>query len=505
MAARRRTSSKAAAAPTQAMGAPSLESAAAQSPFVELGVTGLNTSGGRVWEEFLPQLQGPRANAIWREMSENDATCGAVLRAIEMLIRRVEWRIVPGGEDEATEVTDFVESCFKDMSETWPDTLGQILSFVPFGHSVQEEVYKRRLGPSDNPREHSRYDDGRIGWAKLAPRAAETIEEWLWDDEGSLVGLIQKAPPDYRRRTIPWNRLLLFRTTAHKGNPEGRSVLRTAYRSWHYKKRIEEIEGIGIERDLAGLPVAHVPPELLAADAPAALKAQLTQIALLVRNIRRDQKEGVVFPLSYDDKGNPRFKLELLSTGGRRQFDTTGVITRWDTRIAMSVLADFVLLGHEKVGSFALASNKTDIFAVALGAMLDTITEVINRYAIPRLLALNPFTFDQPPLLEHGDIETVDLEEIADYVSKLLTAGAIVATPKLERHLLQNAGLPEPDEGEGLEGKQEASDALLQQLTGAQSVQPPGTQPPPGPTPPGGPQPPVPPTGAAKRRRSLPR
>lgn len=33
-------------------------------------------------------------------------------------------------------------------------------------------------------------------------------------------------------------------------DPEGKSILRNAYRSWYFKKRIQEIEGIGIEATL---------------------------------------------------------------------------------------------------------------------------------------------------------------------------------------------------------------------------------------------------------------
>ena len=63
---------------------------------------------------------------------------------------------------------------------------------------------------------------------------------------------MQLAPPSYKQVVIPMEKCLLFRTQTHKNNPEGRSILRNAYRSWYFKKRIEEIEGVGIERDLAG-------------------------------------------------------------------------------------------------------------------------------------------------------------------------------------------------------------------------------------------------------------
>lgn len=68
--------------------------------------------------------------------------------------------------------------------------------------------------------------------------------------------------------------------------------------------------------------------------------------------------EGLVLPAGYE--------AELLSTGGTRQFDTNAIINRYDAKIAQTVMADFIMLGHEQTGSFALSEDKTELFAVAL-------------------------------------------------------------------------------------------------------------------------------------------
>ena len=411
----------------------------------EIGTTGLTVYGGEIYEEFLPQLSGSKLISTLREMRENDPIVGALLFVIEMLVRQVEWRVeAASDEPRDLEAADFLESCLEDMAETWADTLASILSFLPFGFSLHEEVYKRRGGRTRDPRTNSRHDDGRIGWRKLPIRAQDTIDRWVFDpDSGELQGAVQVALPDYRERILPLERSLLFRTTTTKGNPEGRSILRSAYRPWWFKKRIEEQEGIGVERDLAGMPVIHVPPELLARNASGEDKALLNELKRLARNIRRDEKEGVIFPMAYDEEGHDIYKLELLSTGGRRQFDTTGIIQRYDKRIAMVVAADFILLGQDKVGSFALASSKTNLFATAIGAWLDSISEQFNRFAIPRLFGLNAFPIEDPPKLCHGDIEEVDLTELGEYISKLAGAGvALFPNRELENFLLERANLP---------------------------------------------------------------
>ena len=417
-------------------------------PFVQLGRTGLRHFSGIIDEEFLPQLRGPRALTVFREMKDNDPTVGATLFAVEMLMRQVAWRTEAADDSPAAlEQAEFVESCFGDMADTWPDTLASIFSFLPFGHSVHEQVFKLRAGhnPDDLSRD-SKFNDRKIGWRKFAGRSQDTITRWIippGTDE--LAGIVQLPPPDFRERVIPMSKLLLFRTTTAKGNPLGRSILRNAYRPWFFKKRIEEIEGIGIERDLAGLPTMGVPAKILTASASDDEKALLVEIRKMLSEVRRDEREGVIFPIEFDADGHDMYKFELMRSGGRRQFDTTQIVTRYDRRIAGVVLADFILLGGERVGSFALADSKTELFGLALGAWLDVVVAIFNRKAIPDLMAINGMASELSPKLVHGDVESIDLAALGTYIAALSSAGMLTANPETENALRAHATLPEID------------------------------------------------------------
>jgi phage gp29-like protein len=244
---------------------------------------------------------------------------------------------------------------------------------------------------------------------------------------------------------IPIEKSLLFRTTTNRNNPEGYSLLRNAYRPWHYKRRIEEIEAIGIERDLAGLPMAYVPPEYLSSTATNKQKAVLRSVTEIVQNIKRNEQEGVVFPAAYDDNGNRIFDLTLLSASGARQFDTGAVIQRYDQRMAMSLLSDFLLLGSDRVGSFALGSTKVDLWTLAVDSIAKTIAETVNQFAIPRLLKLNAMRLDKLPVLTYGQVSSVELPEVADFVAKLTDAGVLTPDHGLEDYLRGLADLPAAD------------------------------------------------------------
>lgn len=409
--------------------------------FNEIGRLGTNRWGGYIYEEFLRELRGRKGIEVYKEMSTNDATIGAALFAIESLIRQVKWDISPAGSTAADKkAAEFIQSCMDDMDDTWTDFISEVLSFLTYGWSYHEIVYKRRMGNTKNPETKSKYNDGLIGWRKLPIRSQDTLWEWVYDDKDNLRGIWQSAPPDYKQVFIPIEKSLHFKTKSSKGNPEGKSILRSAYRSWYFKRRIQEIEGIGIERDLAGLPVLEAPEEMdIWADDPDTANIRRTAESL-VKSVRRDQREGVVI-------GNG-WKFSLLSTGGRRQFDTNAVIGRYDRDMAMSLMADFILLGHEQVGSYALSSDKTKLFSVALGAFLDLICAVMNNQAIPRLIDLNGDHFkgiSSYPELIHGDIETQDLGELGTFIKDMVGIGAITPDEPMEDYLRMTADLPERD------------------------------------------------------------
>ena len=425
----------------------------------EYGRIGQRRYGGVFYEEFLPELRGLKGVQVYQEMSENDETVGAILFAIEMLMRQCDFTIQPGGDTETDrDAAEFIQQCMHDMQDTWTDTLSEILSFLTYGWSYHEIVYKFRRGKSKNLAASSRYDDGLIGWSRLPIRAQETLYRWEYvPGSDELSSMTQTPAPTFEQLTIPLEKALHFRTKSRKGNPEGRSILRNAYRSWYFKKRIQEIEGIGIERDLAGFPVLYAPEstDLWDSSNPEAVQT-LANAEAIVSSIRRDAREGIVLP-----GGENGWKLELLSTGSRRQFDTNAIIERYDKRIATTVLADFVLLGQQAVGSFALASSKTKIFALAIGTYLDIICEVFNNQAIPRLMDLNRTHFagmtDYPKMV-HGDIEDADLDNIGEFIKSMVGIGALQPDDELEDYIRGIAGLPEKLTSEPYPARQDTDD-----------------------------------------------
>lgn len=428
-------------------------------PMEELGVSGLKRAAGYVDEEFLPALRtGRKAMQVYREMALNDSMVGALLFAITQLIKNVDFKVVPADQTpEQQEAAEFLESCKDDMSHSWSDFIAEVLSMLPYGWSWHEIVYKRRLGPWEkDPSKRSKHDDGMIGWRKMPIRSQETLLRWVFDESGGVKALVQMAPPHYKTTTIPIEKSLLFRTNVAKGNPEGQSILRTSYRSWYLKKRLEEFEAIGVERDLAGMPVARVPADYLNPNASQDKKAMVNSFRKMVRGVRRDENEGLIIPAAFDqDTKQPLFDFELMSSGGSRQMDTSGIIQRYEQRILMSVLADFILVGHEGQGSYALHTDKTGIFRTSINSIVDSIADVLNRHAVPRLFEVNGWRMNELPRFEPVDVDPPNLNELASFISATSAAGMQwFPDPDLEKFVREIARLPEMSE-DALEFKRE--------------------------------------------------
>lgn len=427
-----------------------------------MGASGLKAIGGFVEEATLRDLAGRRAVEIYKDMGDNDATCSVILYALMQMIRQVEWTVAPASTAPFdVEAAEFVESCMHDMEgQSWTDFISEsFMGMLRFGFSLHEQCFKRRGG--DSPQRHlrSHYADGRVGWRGLPGRAQDTIYRWLFDDAGNLLGAEQQAPPHFRTVNLPIDKCLLFRTTMEKDNPEGRSIFRGAYRSWVLKRGLENIEATGVEKDISGLPIVWVPRELLAMaqDKPIfengdpnpmvqQARAAVAMYRKMATEVRRDAHEGLVMPLDYDDQGHKRFDITLLQSGGSRAFDIDKIISRYDARIAMSTMSDFLLLGQGATaqGSWAMHSDKSKLWLQSIVSFLKVFIDHFNKNAVRKLMRLNTFEMSDYPRIEFGSLERVDLTEMGDLLTKCAQAGMeLFPDDDLDAHVRRVAGWPE--------------------------------------------------------------
>lgn len=418
-----------------------------------LGVAGRNTIDGQIRaDEFLQTLRGKRAIKKYQEMRDNDSTIGAVMYATEQVLRDVKLSVKAANDTpEAQREKEFVESVLEDMEHTLDDHVSEAISFLSYGFSFFEVVYKRRIGPYvNNPKKRSKYTDGRLGVRKLASRAPWTISRFdVEESTGDILGLYQDVGFTFGEHYIPMSKGILYRTTTVNGDASGRSVLRNAYTSYERLNTLQQYEAIGIERELAGIPVIEVPADYLSPDATdeqVALRNQLEQIG---RDLKFNDQAYILLPSdTYPGKeGEPTnvkmINFRLVSSEGKRAIDIDPVIRRYQHDIARSVLSEFIMLGNGEHGSYALSKSKTDLFLRALESYIQTIVDVLNKQLIEPLWYLNGLDFDLMPKIVAGDIAPHDLKELGSYLRNLNGANINLADQThIVDALLENAELP---------------------------------------------------------------
>ena len=427
-------------------------------PSAELGYSGLRTSGGWILEETDRNLAGKLGLQTYHSMMR-DPVVAAVIDGLWKFIEAAEYHVQPadeGEEGEADEETPaklaavFIEECLDDLSHTWEDFMSELSTMLPYGWAGFELVYKLRQGDKgeSSPVPSSKYSDGRIGWRKFAPRPQDTLSRWEMDDNGGTQGLWQ-LPPTTTGRTltetlIPIEKLILFKTVSRKGNPEGRSTLWSAYDPWYYRKRLREISAIGVERNVAGIPKIRIPSEIIEAGG-----SYLETWRAIGEGLRMDETAYVLMPSDVDPETKaPLYDVELLTTGtsgsGGAAAQAEEQISRYSLEIALSVLMDVIWLGHQKIGTQALAAEKRKLLDRSIQSIADGIASVFSRYAIPRLCRINGLPQEVWPTMKAGEIGEVDLGALADYVSKLAGAGmAWFPDEALANQFRRMGGLPE--------------------------------------------------------------
>ena len=419
----------------------------------EYGATGLAATSGYVMEDFEKSLQGSNGLKRFREMAFSHPVIAAAVFGYRQMLTAPKVWVEPASEKAAdVEAAELVEQSMGDMRHEFASFRNEVVSYLIYGFSYHEIVYKRRLGRqpfmyTQDPitkawvqtgKPSSKYDDGRIGWYKFAPRNAETIVRWEIVN-GDLVGAYQSGPPDYVEHWQPFEKCLHFTTNTMWDNPEGISILRPTYRQYRLSMRIEDAEAIGVARNLHGYPVLTAPEGVDLFDgSDEVMKALLDDCKKLVTNIKRDEQMGAVLPFGW--------MLELLNAGGQN-IDTNAILDRYHARIAMAMLVQFLLLGMERGGAYELAKQQQGLWLRAVRGYLDSDLAVMNTFAIPRLLDLNDFTglTDYPKLVAE-DITEPEIMAIADYTQKLAGQGFMMPSPETETHLRERAGFPELEE-----------------------------------------------------------
>lgn len=459
----------------------------------EVGNTGLRAWSGDINETPKSVNLGSLTarTAAYKEMA-TDPTIGGVLQTFLNICLSCRWQVQeveldisesdPSYEKEKAKATadaKFLTECISDLPTPFDDTVADSLNMLPHGFQVIIPQFKVRAGDSDNPKFRSKYNDKKFGWRYFKPLAHDSVFKWVTEEDGEgyegLTGIQQQTVSGFRAE-IPRNRMLLFRTTSKLDNPEGESILLAAVNTWKDKESLINMELVGIERNLEGIPVARIPAEYMGKTATPEQQELARYIATTVQNLKFNRQTGLMLPSNTDDKGKYLVDVTLMGPSGTTRTDAVRTaISAKELLIAESVMAQFMKLVNE--GSNALSEDQTEMFVKALKGYMDRIKDVFNNEAIPTLFRLNGDKSNKYPTLIYTGLEKKNVANIVNAMSQAAATGMIVPTKAIQSKILDLTGMPTTGADEAWDKLEAFSEEIIKAQTANATVTGDGTAP----------------------------
>lgn len=390
----------------------------------EIGNTGLSISNGKVSEDTILPLRGPKKIKLLEEMVKFDPTIGAFNNMYQSTASSVTWSIKPKDDTpQAEEVANFINSClFEDLGHPFQDMIANALTASQYGFALIEPVYKIRNGYNVDKDKNSLFEDGLIGLAKLSSRYQGSITEWNYDDNyKNIISVKQKNPNSFVDNTIPYNKLLHFKHRSFNNNPEGSSLYLNCVTPYLKKKRTSLNEDIRYERGFDGLLDIQAPAPLLdpTTKNPAYLQTQ-KWIKDTAQNIRAGTDVAIAHP--------EYIKVGIISSGEGNIPDADKIIAREDRNISVALLSDFFLSAQKSGISGGFTQSKIKIFTNLVKEMLDEIKRVIDFKLIPDLLEKNLMDLTLAPTIEYSEIGDLDLTNLMLFIQSADKSGLVPPT-----------------------------------------------------------------------------
>jgi len=397
------------------------------------GVKGLSIWGGFVNEEYLTALSPwSKRVRVYLEM-QDDPVIGTLLDAVKLPLLAADFDAVPFSESPGdVRARDFLWDAMNGMHrQTFRTFAEQQLGALDFGFSVDEIILDKR-------------DDGNLWIANLEPRGQETLFRWILSGEHNDIPVAMEQGSFRGALVNPSNTVVPLAKAVHavfrgrKGNPEGKSLLRSLYRPWRFKVNLENMEGIGIERDMGGMPIFTLPEEPLSTADETALKDA-------AKNLRQDEEMYLMLPDG----------VTLTAyTGGTRRFNVRTVIQDKNKEILMRMFAQFLALGMTNVGTQALVQGSQDFFTLGLEAVQQQLVDTWNQQLVPYLFRFNTFSGMTPgklPTIKWNPPGAVDIKGIIEAYDKAAEANAITPVRQDEEFFRSMLDLPDLPDDIGLE------------------------------------------------------
>lgn len=329
--------------------------------------------------------------------------------------------------EEAMRLAQWLENVlFDEMNTPWTALIGRMGMYKFHGFSLHEWTGILR-------------EDKTIGLASVQNRPQVTIEKWDLDRSGELQGVIQRIPLDGTEEYLPrWKTIYVVDDELADGDPQGVGLFRHSAQKVQQLMRLEQLEIIGFETDLRGIPVTRAPLEEI-------------QAHLTAGTLTPEQAAAMLAPLDQFMRGHTKNKALAvrLDSAVHRGLDANGApssVPKWDVslltgdsqgheairvavegkqrEIARVAFAEGFLLGGDGGSNRALGEEKSRFLSDFANAVLTDIANALNMDLVRPLWDLNGYPKELRPTLRFEAVSVEDVVRVAEMLDKMGKAGA---------------------------------------------------------------------------------
>ena len=227
-----------------------LQSNGSRPNFQETGTSGLDAWSGYIYEAYNADLYWPDVYTLYNRLRRSDPEITIIRHLYSAMAHDVtfEWELPEDATPADEQLNEFLNSLLNDIQGGQRRFIDAIVSYVPFmGWGWWEAVPGvRQDGWRNDDEWESNYNDGLIGFRKLAWRDHSSFNRWIMDDAtGVMSGMEQQDYPN-APVVIPLDRSIHL-TFGDRDNPEGLTPLEAVWRLERIKYGLEVVQGIGYE------------------------------------------------------------------------------------------------------------------------------------------------------------------------------------------------------------------------------------------------------------------
>lgn len=377
-----------------------------------------------VTAEFDGTLMGRAGSKAFAEMAKSEGVIGGIISSYKNLILSCNWTMeeLVNPTPEEQKVADILHDWFFSKNNFEP-SLNSILKMLEIGFSCFNKYY------TPFEKENNMY---------MMPVLLERLQQSIYriDYEKQFVEQITSKSTIV---PIPFKDLVFFTFRKEGNDLRGVSLLRQAYYDYVDKKDIKKIAKKGITREMLGLPMGKVPPNVRT-DSPE-YEAFADLIDMMSSRNYLDTDDAIIMPSDYSlDFFKSEFRISEIKD----------YLSYHDSCMAISVLAQFILLGQQgKGGAYSLGADQSNFFMAGLQFIIDYIEGQYTRAVIEPTVKMNWANVDCTKFKLRGlNLDKKASKEFADILNTLINSGLLKPQLADEKKIREMYDLPEIDEKE---------------------------------------------------------